>query len=196
MKILVATKNPAKAREIKEVFGNRFECVSLTDFENVPEAQETGKTFEENAALKAEFYFKWSGIPSIADDGGLEIDVLGDEPGVKSRRWPGYEASDEELIRLALDKLKGVPPDKRTARLRVVVAYYNGVRAISDSQSIEGYIIDGEPPPCEPGYPFRAIFWIPRFNKLFQDLTEEEHQAVNHRHRALENVARKIKNES
>ena len=152
--------------------------------------------------MKAKFYFEWSGIPSIADDGGLEIDILDGEPGVKSRRWPSpteisegkieREKTDQELINITLEKLKGVPQNKRKAKLRTVVTYYDGSRVISDSQSIEGYITDGEPPPCESGYPFRAIFWIPKFKKLFQDLTDEEHKSINHRRKAIENVANKI----
>lgn len=212
MKILIATKNAGKTREFKNVLEKHFECVVLDSFKNAPDVEETGKTFEENSVLKAKLYFEWSGIPSIADDGGLEIDFLGGEPGVKSRRWPSStdipsvakaladksegkierEKTDQELIDITLEKLKGVPQDKRKAKLRTVVTYYDGSRVISDSQSIEGYITEGEPPPCEPGYPFRAIFWIPKFKKLFQDLTDEEHRSINHRRRAIENVANKI----
>lgn len=202
MKILIATKNAGKTREFNNVLGKHFECVMLSDFKDVPDVEETGETFEENSALKAKFYFEWSGIPSIADDGGLEIDILGGEPGVKSRRWPSSteilegkaerEKTDQELIDITLEKLKGVPQDKRKVKLRTVVTYYDGNHVISDSQSIEGYITEGEPPPCESGYPFRAIFWIPKFKKLFQDLTDEEHKSINHRRRAIENVVNKI----
>ena len=163
MKILIATKNPAKAREIKAFLGNSFECVSLSDFPDAREAEETGATFEENSFIKVSAAFGQFRIPALADDGGLEIDALGGEPGVKSRRWPssaeisegkpGREKTDEELIQMALQKLKGIPLDKRTARLRVVVAYYDGVRTISDLQSIEGHITDGRPPRCERGVP-------------------------------------------
>lgn len=199
MKILIATKNAGKVREFREVLGDKFECVALGEIGSAPDVEETGKTFEENAFIKARTYFEWSGIPAIADDGGLEIEALGGEPGVKSRRWPSSpkervlkDKTDQEMISLALEKLKGVPWGKRQARLRVVVAYYDGKRVISDSQYIEGYITEGEPLACEPGFPFRAIFWIPEFKKLFQELTDEEHRTVNHRRRAIKNVANKI----
>ena len=202
MKILIATKNLGKTRETKEILGDFFDCVSLVDLRGSPEIEETGKTFEENSFLKAKSYFDWSAIPTIADDGGLEIDALHGEPGVLSRRWPsfaeasegkpGREKTDEELIQIALQKLQGVPREKRTARLRVVVTYHDGTRTLSDSQSIEGYIMERVTAKCEPGYPFRAIFWIPEHKKLFQDLTHNEHEAINHRRRALKNIAEKI----
>ena len=111
MKILVATKNPGKAREMKIFLGNGFDIVSLADLLDAPDIEENGDTFEENALLKARFYFDWSNTPSIADDAGLEIDYLNGEPGVLSRRWPGYEATDEELIEMALKKL-ALKPDE------------------------------------------------------------------------------------
>jgi XTP/dITP diphosphohydrolase len=191
IKILIATKNPGKAREIKDFLGSNFEFVSPSDFKDVPDVEETGKTFEENAALKATKYFEWAGIPAIADDAGLEIDFLNGEPGVKSRRWPsfaeatagklGKEKTDQELIGLALDKLKGVPRGKRTAHLRTVGVYFDGKNILTETAAIDGYITEEQTTECQPGYPFRSIFWIPKFEKLYQDLTHEEHEQVNHR---------------
>ena len=181
MKILIATKNSGKAREIKAFLGSKFEVVFLSDFSDTPEVEETGKTFEENAVLKATKYFEWSGISTIADDAGLEIDFLNGEPGVKSRRWLGYEMKDQEMINTALDKLKGVPMEKRTAHLRTVGAYFDGENILTETAAIDGYITERQTAECEPGYPFRSIFWILQFNKLYQDLTHEEHEQINHR---------------
>ncbi|MBI5465477.1 non-canonical purine NTP pyrophosphatase, partial [Candidatus Gottesmanbacteria bacterium] len=123
-KILIATTNPGKFAEIKYFLSDLpIKIVSLTDLEIKENVEETGKTFEENAKKKAIFYSKITGLPTIADDGGLEIDFLGGEPGVKSRRWiNGKDAGDEELINYALKKLKGVPLKKREACLRAVLA--------------------------------------------------------------------------
>jgi XTP/dITP diphosphohydrolase len=202
MKVLIGTTNPGKAREIKEVFGKDFACAALTDFPRPPEVAESGKTFEENAKIKARAYYEWVNIPAISDDGGLEVDALGGEPGVLSRRWAspeeaaagnhGREKGDQELIDLALQKLKGVPWGKRTACLKTVVAYYDGARMFAASRGIQGYIIQKQEKPCEPGFPFRAIFWIPQFGKPYQDLTPEEHETVNHRKFALEELRRAI----
>lgn len=202
MKLLIATKNPSKAREIKKFLGDSFELVTLTDLKDAPDVEETGKTFEENAILKAKAYFAWSNIPSIADDAGLEIDFLNGEPGVKSRRWPsfaeasagklGREKTDQELIDMALGKLKGVPREKRTAYLRTIGAYFDGKNILTETAAIDGYITEEQTAECEPGYPFRSIFWIPKFNKLYQDLTHEEHEQINHRKVVYSKLAERI----
>ena len=114
------------------------------------------------------------------------------EPGVLSRRWPGYEATDQELINIALTKLNGVPQEKRTAHLRTVGVYYDGVNTLSVEGNIDGYIVEKQTVECEKGFPFRAIFWIPKFNKLFQDLTHEEHEEINHRKFVYSELGRKI----
>lgn len=181
MKLLIATKNPGKLREIKEFLGSDFELLSLGDFNDVPEVEETGSTFEENSILKARRFFEWSTVPTIADDGGLEIDFLKGEPGVKSRRWPGYDATDEELINMALDKLRGVPWNERTAHLRTVGAYCDEHGFFHTSGVINGYIIEDRPEKWEKGYPFRSLLWIPQFKKVYQDLTHGEHNEINHR---------------
>ena len=192
LKLLVATKNPGKAREIKELLDNNFESISLADLANAPDVEETGKTFEENAILKAKAYFEWSGIPTVADDSGLEIDHLNGEPGVKSRRWLGYEMTDQEMIDTALNKLKGVSREKRTAHLVAIGAYYDGKNTILERGSINGFITETQTIQCKPGYPFRAIFWMPQFNKLYQDLTQEEHAQINHRKFLYQKLTKKI----
>jgi len=196
MKLLIATKNPGKAREIKAFLGRsadwRIELVSLLDLFDAPDIEETGKTLEENAVLKARAYFEWSGTPCVADDAGLEIDFLNGEPGVKSRRWLGYEMKDQEMINTALDKLKGVPIEERTAHLKTVGAYFDGKNILTETAAIDGYITEEQTAECEPGYPFRSIFWIPEFNKLYQDLTYEEHEQINHRKVVYQKLAEKI----
>lgn len=181
MKLLIATKNPSKAKEVRNFLGDQFELISLAGLADIPDIEETGSTFRENALIKAKAYFEWSGIASIADDGGLEIDYLKGEPGVMSRRWPGYEATDQELIDIALSKLKGIPPERRRARLVTVGVFYNGKTVLSETAGIDGSIAESQTESCQPGFPFRAIFWVPKFGKLFQNLTAEEHDQVNHR---------------
>ena len=88
---------------------------------------------------------------------------------------------DQEMINTAFDKLKGVPMEKRTAHLRTVGAYFDGKNILTETSAIDGYITKEQTAECEPGYPFRSIFWIPQFHKLYQDLTHEEHEQINHR---------------
>ncbi len=200
MKLLIATQNPAKAKEVSKYIGDGFDKIFLSDFLDAPDIEETGKTFLENAILKAKKYFEWSNIPSVSDDGGLMIDFLNGEPGVLSRRWsfdhaqdkPGPERTDQELIDIALTKLKDIPQEKRTAHLKTVGVYYDGNNILNEEGSIDGYIVEKQTAVCEKGFPFRAIFWIPRFNKLYQNLTHEEHEQVNHRRFVYSELGSKI----
>lgn len=193
MKILIATKNPAKVRELTRYLQHEtLELLSLADFPRAPNVEETGETFEENALLKAKTYFEWSKIPTLADDGGLEIDVLNGDPGVMSRRWSGREMSDQEMTDMVLDKLKGVPWEKRTTRFRIVLAFYDGAHTETATASTEGYITEEQRGPYEPGFPFRAIFRVSKLNKMFNELTPEEHEQVNHRRFACAKIREKI----
>ena len=122
--LLIATTNSGKILEYRAIIKEltlKVKAVSLKDIKIAQKIEETGQTFEENAVQKARFYHDLSGLATLADDAGLEIDYLSGEPGVKTRRWPGYEASDEKLIQIALNKLQGVPPEKRTAQLKAVI---------------------------------------------------------------------------
>lgn len=192
MKVLIGTKNTAKADEIRRYLGVELEIISLADLRDPPDVEEVGRNFNENALVKAAAYFRWSGLPVVADDGGLEIDFLGGEPGVKSHRWPGYEASDQELIDMVLAKLKGVPQKNRRAHLRAVGVFFDGTNVFTEEDKISGYIVERQIKECLPDFPFRAIFWVPKFRKLYQDLTPEEHKLVNHKKRLYGRLAERI----
>ena len=185
-KLLIASTNPGKINEIRGCFTDcDIEIISARDFPNLKPVEETGATFEENAVLKAKAYFKMCGLSALSDDGGIEIDALGGEPGVKSRRWIGREMTDWEMVDYTLERLRGVPLDKRTARLRTVIAFYDGQEVITQTDAIEGVIVGERPTDVIPGYPFRSLFYVPRFKKLFKDLTHDEHNIINHRIHAI-----------
>lgn len=188
-KLLIATNNPGKILEYKEIFKDlplKLATLKNLHLENF-KVEEDGKTFEENAVKKAEIYCKLGKLPTLADDGGLEIDYLNGEPGVKSRRWPGYEASDEELVKMTLERLNGVPPEKRGAQLRCVIAL-----AFPDEKRVRtfGGILRGtiteKPTQIIPGYPFRSIFYLSEIDKTLGELTIEEEAKIAHRKKALE----------
>ncbi len=194
MRLLIATTNPAKfdeARNVLEPIG--FECMGLKDFSGAKPISETGDTFEENAVLKAKGYFSQIGIPCIADDGGLEVDYLGGKPGVHSHRWLdrrdaqglGREASDKELAEAVLAGLQGVPEEKRTARLGSSIAFWDGEHLLLRETWINGYIAEKILGDITPGFPYRSIFIIPKFGKPYSELTDEEHEQVNFRRKNL-----------
>ena len=97
--------------------------------------------------------------------------------------------TDQEMIDTASEKLRGVPKEKRTAHLVAVGAYYDGKNTIIERGIIDGYIAEKQTIECELGYPFRAIFMVPKFGKLYQDLTHEEHEQINHRRAVYEKLA-------
>ena len=121
--LLVATRSTHKLRELRELLGPlSTELVSLDDAGIPGEAVEDGLTFEANAARKARFFAAVSGLPTLADDSGLEVDALGGGPGVRTRRYSGEDATDEENNAKMLRELAGLPPERRTARYRCALA--------------------------------------------------------------------------
>jgi len=185
--ILIGTHNPGKVREYKMLLGDRdFDVLSLNDLNVHEDVIEDGTTYKENAAKKASFYADLTGLSVLADDGGLEIDALGGEPGIKSRRWPGYEASDEELIKIALRKLEDIPKKKRTARFVVVIALAVSNEEIFISRGEkEGVILEKARGKMIPGYPFRSLFFLPDKEKTFNQISLKEEVEIGHRKKAL-----------
>jgi XTP/dITP diphosphohydrolase len=190
-KLLIATSNAGKVGQYKEYLKNlNIELVSLKDV-GLGSIEETGTTFEENALLKARTYFKQSGLPCIADDGGLEIDYFGGKPGVYSRRWKtGDEnVTDQELIDYTIEQMKGVPEEKRSARFRMVLAFVDreGNEHTAEA-STEGYIPEVASTVMQPGLQFDAVLFIPQFNKIRSELSAEEHDKVNQRAIAIQRL--------
>lgn len=180
-KLLIATTNPGKVLEYKEIFKELklpIELVSLKEVGIIEKAEEDGSTFEENAIKKARFYFNLSNLPTMSDDGGLEIDYLNGEPGVKSRRWPGYEASDEELQQIALDKLRGVPGEKRGAQLKAVIGliFPSDEKFYTFEGILRGIIAEKPFDKIIAGYPFRSIFITD--NQLFAHRKKAVEKAI------------------
>ncbi len=193
-KLLIATRNPGKHGEIKQYLSDLpITLVSPGDLKIKDRPVENGKSFEENAILKAKFYTKLSDLPSLADDGGFEIDALGGEPGIASHRWIHHnrEDDDEELILYTLKRLKGVPLPRRGAQLRLVLAL---VFPDGTVRTVEEYIrgiIPLQPSPTRvKGFPYRSLLYLPKLMKFYHadDLTPEENEIFNHRKRALDRL--------
>lgn len=199
-KLVIATHNPAKIGELSKylapLVSEGVELVSLADLGITEEPEETGTTLEENAILKAKYYAEKTNLPCLADDGGFEIDILNGEPGVKSNRWLGYKATDQELIDYTLKRLEGIPFDQRAARGALVLAYFNPATQTlaTVKQGIEGYMAETTSGHVIPGFPYRALFKVKAYgNKYYDELTEEEHDAVNHRRKAVLEITPEIR---
>lgn len=189
-KVLIATKNPGKFAEFKVLLADLpVKLISLGDLKIDHNVKEDGQTFEENAIKKAKEYYRISGLASIADDGGLEIDALGGEPGVHSRRWFGYRMSDQELIEAAMEKMKNVPPKKRTARMRTVVALALPSKKIKTfAGEIEVIIAQKPSSKIISGYPFRSFMYLPKQKKFFVDISFIEQSKFSHRGKAIKKL--------
>jgi len=191
--LLIATNNPGKFREYKEIFKQLKLSIKLTSLKELKikeKAEEKGKTFKENAVIKARFFSKLSGLPTLSDDAGIEIDYLKGEPGVKSRRWLGYELTDEEIINTALKKLEGVPKKKRNANLKAVIGLiFPPSKKIYTFQGIlKGFIAEKPIKKRVNGYPFRSIF-IPLGSKKYLG----QMGIIAHRKKAVEKSLTTIK---
>ena len=190
-KLLIATRNPGKAREFQRLFaGLPFELVDLPAAGITVEVNETGKTFEENARLKAAGYSKASGLLTLADDSGLEVDALGGEPGVMSARHGGPGLSDEDRVRVLLHNMKDIPGWKRQARFMAVLALA-GPGVPGGSLTAEG-VVEGavaHEPIGKNGFGYDPVFWLKRRAKTMAELTPEEKDAVSHRGQAARKMA-------
>ncbi|MEK7478506.1 MAG: non-canonical purine NTP pyrophosphatase [Patescibacteria group bacterium] len=190
-KILVATHNPGKITEYKEILGGHgLEFLLLSDLDISEESEENEKTFEENAIKKVEFYSELTDMPVLAEDSGLEIDFLNGEPGVYSRRWPGYKATDQELIDMALTKLKGVPLEKRGAQFRVVIAFKKNPKSkiVTAEGILRGIILEKPGAKIVPGFPFRSLFYLPEIDKVLGEATMEDEAKIAHRRIAIKKL--------
>ena len=191
MKLLVATYNPGKMREYRELLaGLPADLIFPAELGLNVQVVESGDSFEENAVLKARALSQASGLLTLADDSGLEVDALGGAPGVRTARYAGPGASDADRYRLLLRNLEGVPWEARTARFRCVVAIAtpDGQLHTADGRC-EGIIAFA--PSGEHGFGYDPVFYYEPFGKTFGECTLEEKRAVSHRAKALEAI-RKI----
>jgi XTP/dITP diphosphohydrolase len=197
--LLIATKNIAKANDYGETLQKlNIPFCTLNDLGILENVEENEKTLLENACKKAAFYARLTKMPAIGDDTGFEIDALGGEPGIYARRWPGYEATDDELREMALTKLGNTPYEKRTARLVMYVALSdeNGKIISTSTGKIEGIIPMREncSAKFDPGYPYRSILYIPQLDKLLIDTTAEDKEKFQYRLQAMREILPQIKN--
>ncbi|MEK7559157.1 MAG: non-canonical purine NTP pyrophosphatase [Patescibacteria group bacterium] len=188
-KLLVATRNQGKLKEISEFLKDlKLDLVSLNDLDIADDFEETGKTYKENSQNKALFYAKLSGLPSISDDGGVEIDALDGAPGIKSKRWVGKDSTDEKIVIHMKKVAKDLPENNRKAYFKTVVslALPDG-KVFSTTGEIEGIIARKPLVKILKGYPYRSFFYLPKIKKYYHenDLSEEEEKLYNHRYKAI-----------
>lgn len=180
-------------KEIREILGDLdIELLSLKDAGIHVDIVEDGKTFEENAQIKAKAICDLTGEIVLADDSGLEIDYLNKEPGIYSARYAGEDTSYDIKNQMLLDRLQGVPREKRTARfVCAIAAVVPGHEPIVVRGTIEGYI--GDKPAGENGFGYDPIFYVPDLNCSTAELSPEEKNARSHRGNALRAMREELK---
>jgi len=183
-KLLLATNNRAKVAEYRNLLKDiPFEIVTLSEQGITTEVDEVGETLEENARLKADALSLESGLLALADDSGLEVDVLGGEPGRLSARYAGEGASDKDRVNYLLSRMQDIPLNERTARFRCVIAIaIPGKDIVYCHGECEGIIAMN--PTGKKGFGYDPIFFIPELNKTMAELTMEEKNMISHRGKA------------
>ena len=185
-KILVATHNFGKFKELMEVLEELpFKFVSLNDEKITEDVEETGSTYAENAMIKAEFFGKMTGLPTISDDSGIHIDALQGELGVKTRRWgAGAKASDQEWLDYFLKRMS--TEENRRAEFVTTIAFWRPHKKILtfDGQCL-GQILDRPQCELEPGIPLSSVFLPDGKDKVYSQMTKEEKNEISHRGKAI-----------
>ncbi len=191
-RVLVATANPGKLREFAAALGRAgIEVVGLEALRDRGEVAETGRTFEENARIKAEAYSRRTELPVLADDSGIEVDHLEGAPGVLSARLGGPGLTDEDRRRVLLEKLTGVPPEKRGARFRCVLAVARRGKTIATFEGVvEGRI--AERARGAGGFGYDPIFFHERIGRTFGEIVPGEKEALSHRGQAIRAFLRAV----
>ena len=186
MDLLLATRNAHKTREFRELLGQAFGVIDLSSFPEIGVPEETGRTFKENATLKAIAASKKLPSLVIADDSGLEVDALGGEPGVFSARYAGENAGDVSNVDKLLRELRkqNIATEKRSARFRCVIALAQNGKLLGVFEGfVEGKIVD--PPRGSGGFGYDPIFEPNGFDQTFAEMTAESKNKISHRGQAI-----------
>lgn len=191
-RIIFATGNAGKMKEIKEILSDlNAEVLSMKEAGITVEIEENGTTFEENATIKANAVAQESSDIVLADDSGLEIDYLNKEPGIYSARYLGEDTSYQIKNQVILDRLAGVPKEKRTARfVCAIAAVMPDGQVLVTKETVEGYI--GEQPAGENGFGYDPIFYVDEYGCSTAELSEEQKNEISHRGKALRAMKEKL----
>lgn len=186
--LLVATRNAGKFREFRALLADLpIQLFDLRAFPAAPDVEETGDSYLVNARAKAVALARFIGLPTLADDSGLEVAALGGAPGVQSARFAGPEQASDRNIALLLERLRGVPQERRGARFRcvVVVAQPDGRELVGEG-TCEGFITTE--PHGMGGFGYDPVFYYPPLKSTFAELAEEEKNRISHRARACAQI--------
>lgn len=186
--IVLATGNEGKIREFVKMLDNpEIEIKGINSFPGYEAPDETGKTFAENALIKARYASSFTGLPAMADDSGLEVDALYGRPGIYSARFAGADADDEKNNRKLIRYIRNVPAEKRTCRYVCAAALvFPDGKEYTSRGTVEGLIVID--PRGTEGFGYDPYFYLPKLGKTFAEIAMEEKNRISHRGRALEGI--------
>lgn len=181
IRLLIATRNRGKLREYEQLLAGLPVSLTYLDGEGITqEVEESGETFADNATNKAKEYARVSGLLTLADDSGLEVDALGGEPGVHSARYAGPQANDEDRYKLLMERMEGVPWEERGARFRCVIAVAEPEGEVYTAEgTVEGIIALA--PRGEYGFGYDPVFYVPEHDGTMAQLPPEVKNRISHR---------------
>lgn len=188
MKIVVASRNRKKVEELRRILEDlNLTLLSINDFPELEEVVEDGETFEENALKKARYVSRLTGLPALSDDSGIEVEALGGKPGVRSARYAGENATDEDNVKKLLEEMKHVPMENRKARFvcSIALVFPNG-----EEKVFFGYVtgrITMEPK-GNFGFGYDPVFVPNGYDRTFAEMTPEEKNKLSHRKEALDKL--------
>ncbi|MEE9572609.1 MAG: XTP/dITP diphosphatase [Candidatus Neomarinimicrobiota bacterium] len=185
VKIVFATNNINKLHEIQSILKELpYQFIGLNEFPNIQEIEETGKTLLENSLIKARIVHKITGLPTVADDTGLEVNSLNGAPGIRSARYAGRNATYEDNLNKLLKNLEDVPIEQRQAQFKTVISFVTDSKELWVEGIVKGIILNESR--GEGGFGYDPIFYIPELNKTFAELSMKEKNKISHRGLALE----------
>jgi len=186
-KIILATRNKHKLKEIKYLLNFKdIDILTLNDFDNIPEVEESGKSYYENAYLKASLINKLTNFPVLSDDSGLEVEFLGNRPGIYSKRYAGKNGTDKDRIMKLLNELEGVEFKNRRARFVCCAFFVYNKKIFNVIGFCDGFI--AFEPKGKNGFGFDPVFYIPELGKTMAQLSFEKKNIISHRANAFKKI--------
>ena len=194
MNILISSKNKDKIKEIKNLFDNKYvNLVTLDKFPNAPDVIEDGETLYDNALKKAKLLSEYTGMATISDDTGLEVDALDGRPGVYSARYAGENVTYDDNVNKMIKEITPFPEDKRTAAFKTVAVYYSENKIIAEEGKVDGVILTKRR--GSGGFGYDPIFYLEEVDKTYAELTSDEKNKMSHRARAFKKLIKRIETE-
>ena len=192
MKIIIGTQNQDKLKELQNGLEDlNLNLISLKEFPKIEEIIEDGETLKENALIKARYVFNYTGIPTISDDTGLEVDALNGAPGVFTARFAGENCSYDDNVNKMLKEMQSIPIKKRQAKFRTVMAFVSKNMELTTEGSVEGIIALDKKGLA--GFGYDPIFYVQDKGKTFAEMSTEEKNIISHRGRAIMSLKAKLR---